>query len=209
MPDYANGKIYRIVCNETGEQYIGSTTYTLAERLHTHRQIYRNIRSRDIIVRGNYEMVLIENYPCETKQQLEIRERHYIESLPCVNHVVPTRTLVEYREANKEAKREYNKQYREANKEAFREYKKQYREANKEAIHEYSKQYYEANKEAIHEYYKQWREANKEAKREYNRQWREANKDTIREYNKQWREAKKSTQQSAPTTDQNSPHSSS
>ena len=31
--DYKNGKIYRIVCEETGRQYIGSTCSTLVKRL--------------------------------------------------------------------------------------------------------------------------------------------------------------------------------
>lgn len=168
MPDYANGKIYRLVCNETGEQYIGSTTTSLTRRLQSHRN--RNggeCRSKAIIDRGNYEIVLIEDYPCETKQQLEIRERHFIETMPCVNKYLPTRTPVEYYQANKEAKREYRKQYYQANKEVYREKKKQYREANKEVCREYDKQYREANKEAHCEKQKRYR-ARKKAEREAN-----------------------------------------
>ena len=35
--DYKNGKIYRIVCEETGRQYIGSTCSTLVKRLSNHK----------------------------------------------------------------------------------------------------------------------------------------------------------------------------
>ena len=38
MVNYANGKIYRIVCNTTGKQYIGSTTRPLSERLNGHKK---------------------------------------------------------------------------------------------------------------------------------------------------------------------------
>ena len=38
---YKNGKIYRIVCNITGEQYIGSTCKTLKQRLQQHKSSYK------------------------------------------------------------------------------------------------------------------------------------------------------------------------
>jgi len=53
MPDYANGKIYKIepLNGEEGETYIGSTTKkTLAERMSRHRSHYKGwIKGEKII----------------------------------------------------------------------------------------------------------------------------------------------------------------
>ena len=52
------------------------------------------------------------------------RERYYIESLKCVNKQFPGRTQKEYREVNKEDKKQYDAQYRNENKEAILEKRK-------------------------------------------------------------------------------------
>ena len=36
MPDYQQGKIYKIICKETGEIYIGSTVRPLKQRKNCH-----------------------------------------------------------------------------------------------------------------------------------------------------------------------------
>jgi hypothetical protein len=156
MSDYANGKIYRIVCNETGEQYIGSTTQPLNRRLskhihHSKNNKYTQCKSADIIQRGDFAIELIEDYPCETKEELFARERHFIESMQCVNVKMPTRTLEEIREYYKQyrerdEKREHMKQYRETHREEIREQLKQYRETHREEIRERMKQYYAKKK---------------------------------------------------------------
>jgi len=119
--DYKNGKIYRIVCNETGLCYVGSTTQTLTKRLSRHKlnfrqylnEKYHYVSSFDILEKNNYDIVLIEEYPCENKNQLHKRERHYIETMDCVNKRIPTRPKSEYSkiyiEENKEKKKEYDK----------------------------------------------------------------------------------------------------
>tara|TARA_R110000772_G_scaffold268400_1_gene395280 strand:+ start:120 stop:725 length:606 start_codon:yes stop_codon:yes gene_type:complete len=103
--DYKNGKIYKIVCNVTGKQYIGSTTQTLVQRLTKHRGYYRE-RLKDmlnrrlasswkIIENGDYRIILIQDYPCERKEQLLMRERFFIENLECVNKTCPIRSREE------------------------------------------------------------------------------------------------------------------
>ena len=79
--DYANGKIYRIICEETGRQYIGSTCSTLTKRLSNHKQS-KGCSCKDFI---NPKIILIEDYPCERKDQLLMRERYWMENLECVN----------------------------------------------------------------------------------------------------------------------------
>ena len=133
MVNYKQGKIYKLVDNTNGNIYVGSTCQTtLAQRLSEHvskYKMYMNgkynyVTSFEIIKNGNYDIVLLEACSCETKDELHARERHYIESLNCVN---------KYLKCSKNRK-EYKKKYYEANKEANKEARKKYYEANKNYI---------------------------------------------------------------------------
>lgn len=159
MPNYSDGKIYKIVDNTTDEVYIGSTTQTLCKRKGGHESSYKfylkgkgyYVTSFNIIKNRNYRIVLIENFPCLDKSQLHEREGYWVRNIDCVNKVIPKRTKIEY-----------NKQYYEKNKECFSEYRKQYNENNKEWRKQYDKKYGEANKESIKQYQKKYKEANKD-----------------------------------------------
>eukprot|EP00952_Eustigmatos_sp_NYUAD-ZCMA_P014178 55557-Eustigmatos_ZCMA.PRE.1 len=100
MVNYQQSRIYRLVCNNTNQQYVGSTTQSLRNRLAGHVANYKiwqksgnaYVTSFEIIKGGNYDIILLENYPCETKDQLHARERHYIETTDNVNRNIPSRT---------------------------------------------------------------------------------------------------------------------
>jgi len=101
---YQCGKIYAIICNKTDKRYIGSTREKyLSRRLARHTYCYkaylgngkRYTTSFEIIKNDDYRIELLENFPCETKYELEKRERFYIETLDCVNKIIPTRTSKE------------------------------------------------------------------------------------------------------------------
>ena len=94
MTNYLNGKIYKIVCNETNLTYYGSTVQTLKKRLSQHKE-NKNIKKYTTNKMTNPEIYLIEAYPCNTKEKLWKRERHYIQTNECVNRIVPTRTTKE------------------------------------------------------------------------------------------------------------------
>jgi hypothetical protein len=51
-----------------------------------------------------------------TKEELVAREAHYIRTMKCVNKVTPNRTKEEYRNDNREKKREMDRVYRESKK---------------------------------------------------------------------------------------------
>ena len=96
---YKRGKIYKIVCNTTGLCYIGSSSQkSLAKRLGQHKDYYKLwkinthhiVASFQIIDNNNYEIVLVENYPCNSKDELHARERYWIENTECINKVIPT-----------------------------------------------------------------------------------------------------------------------
>ena len=120
MTDYSRGKIYRIVCNNTGLQYIGSTSAKrLSQRLAEHVSRCKREKGTSvsiIIDCGNYEIILIEDYPCQNKDQLRQRERYYQEQLDCVNKL---RAIT-----STEEKKEYNKQYKKENRERYNEQNK-------------------------------------------------------------------------------------
>ena len=113
--DYSKGKIYKIVCNTTGLIYVGSTIQKLCERLRGHRSQYKLYlqgkegfyTSFDIIKNNNYQIILIENCPCDSKEELHREERKYIENIECVNKIIPTRTEKEHYQDNKDKIKEY------------------------------------------------------------------------------------------------------
>ena len=156
-----NGKIYKLVCNVTGDVYYGSTIKNLNDRLCNHKYDYKQYlkgkrnyyTSFKIIENGNYRMELVENYRCMNRKQLESIERVYIEGYKCVNKNVAGRTKKEsdklYYEKNKDKVNENKKKYREKNKEYFKEYNKEYYNENKNKILEYQKKYFQKNKQII------------------------------------------------------------
>ena len=163
MPNYKNGKVYKIVCNTTGKVYIGSTTVLLCKRLAEHVNKYKRgvyTSSKEILDGGNYSIVLIENVECETKEQLLRRERYYIESIECVNKYRPIVSVEEAKAKHKE----YHKEYRENNKEIKKDKDKERYESNKAKHKERSKEYYNDNKEVIIEKIKERRLKQKQQK---------------------------------------------
>ena len=164
MPDYSETKIYTIVCYTTGKIYIGSTTMTLKERLRHHKyKRNTNCTSMEIIDNNNYNIVLVENYPCKNKKEAELREGMYIRNNPCVNIKIPGRTKKEWCQDNKEKMKEYKKEYYQDNEKKIKEKQKQYYEDNRERLNENDKQYYQNNKERLkdkrrqyHHYQKTW-----------------------------------------------------
>ena len=78
---YANGKIYKIVDIGYNKCYIGSTVQPLCKRMAEHRKHFRQYkeRSRHITTSvglfeeygvENCKIELIEEFPCDTKEQL-------------------------------------------------------------------------------------------------------------------------------------------
>lgn len=152
MPNYQNGMIYKLVNDENDNIYVGSTTQPLSKRFYDHQALYKYylnhkknfMTSFNIVKYPSCKIILIEKYPCNCKYELELRERHYIETLSCVNKVLPCLT-------NEDLKK--NKvQYYKNNKECYLNRAKQYNIDNKEKRTEYLKQYYKNNKDEISEY---------------------------------------------------------
>ena len=184
-----NTVIYKIQCVDGSCDfvYFGSTT-NFAKRKSQHKhtcynenregynlKLYETIRENGGW--NNFEMCLVEVYPCENKQQLLIREQFYIDSNRNNMNSFKAHLSMEDR---KEYKKNYNIEYKEI--------KKKWEEDNKEHRAERAKQYREENKEHIAERIKKWKEDNKERRTEQDKKWKQANKDRINEQRRKRRQ---------------------
>ena len=106
--DLSKGKIYKLVSFQTDKVYVGSTCSLLSKRFYEHKMKFKkshdklNLTSFEILKYADCDIILLEDFPCENRNQLHARERYYIESLSCVNKNIPTRTRKEYAINNKD-----------------------------------------------------------------------------------------------------------
>ena len=173
MSKFQNGQIYKIVDVGYNKCYIGSTCEELSQRMARHRSHYKSYlkgqhghtKSFDIFNEygiDNCKIEWVENYPCNSKKELEAREGIHIKNNTCVNKNVAGRTDKEYREDNKEAIRQSYNNWKENNKEKYQTYQKQWQNDNKEHLQDYKHNWYENDKERIKARISEW------AKQSYN-----------------------------------------
>lgn len=173
--DYSKGQIYKLCIEDL--TYVGSTCQKLSIRKGGHKKHYnRWIKNKDtnnyvssfkLFEKGNPDIILIENYPCKNKNELHKREREWIEKLDCVNIKIPTRTI---------------KQFYEDNKETFKDKQKEYYRNNIEKIKLTTKQFYENNADKIKQKQREYYKLNSDIKKEYMKKYYNDNIDKIRKY---------------------------
>jgi len=161
MTNYQKTKIYKIESSIGDKIYVGSTAKEyLSQRFQQHKNAYKRWKDDKTNKVMSYEMfdeygvenceiILIESYPCNSKDEKNARERYFIKELNCINKCTPGQTQKEYYELNKVKISELKKQSYENNKEVILEQGKNYRVNNKDKISEHMKKYYLANKEKI------------------------------------------------------------
>ena len=169
MTKYDSGKIYKLIdTRDHSLLYIGSTCMSLCKRLWYHVSasikkpapihIYINneIQNWDLVT-----IELVENFPCNSKNELLQREQQYINELkPTHNTIKAFLSIREKKEYDKEykqqdeykiKKKEWDKEYRESNKEQLsQKYKDRYIE-NCDAVKTRVQKYYNDNKNIISE----------------------------------------------------------
>ena len=184
MEKYNRGKVYKLVSDKSNLVYYGSTICKLSIRLAKHRYEYKKNLSNEksnktaykLLELGDAKIILVEDFPCERKEQLLARERHYIENNPCVNKCIPITNMTakeynkEWRIKNKDKKREMDRIYKAKNKEKLKEQSKLYREKNKEKLKERDRLAYQKNKEKRRKQMKQYNEKNKDKKKLYDKE---------------------------------------
>tara|TARA_B110001450_G_scaffold252697_1_gene274906 strand:- start:240 stop:773 length:534 start_codon:yes stop_codon:yes gene_type:complete len=135
---YQNGLIYKLCSKDPTikDCYVGSTC-NFTKRKWGHKSKCNNEKDiaynfnvykfiRDHGGWDNWDMIELIKYPCNTKRELALKEREYLEMLGgTLNNCVPSQGQTEQM--------------------------RKYREANKEEINEKAKAYYQTNKKEINE----------------------------------------------------------
>jgi hypothetical protein len=104
---------------------------------------------------------LVENHPCDTREQLHRKEGEHIRAKECVNKVIAGRTHKEWMNETKYKRpTPQTKQIRkstEQSRDAKAQYDKEYRAERAEELNAKKKLYYLANREKLCEYQRQRR----------------------------------------------------
>ena len=165
MTDYSKGQIYKIQDNGLNMCYIGSTVQKLCKRMAKHRKDYKDFLTGkrnyttvfDIFEHyglENCKIIWIEDYPCNSKKELEAQEGKHQKETDCVNKHIAGRSSKERYEDNKDEVLAKCKIYRE-------------REDKKEKIKETKRQNYQNKKEYYLEKAQEYRDNHREESKEY------------------------------------------
>jgi hypothetical protein len=181
------GIIYQIVCNQTGERYIGSTSMGLTKRMSNHRTNNDGCCSKQIIDRGYYTADILEETELEGIELLK-REQYYMDTMDCINQKRSYGRLTrrQYYHKNREKQLKQEKEYRQNNKDKIKETKKQYYLKNRDKINEKSRQYNLKNKEKRKEYHTKYRHTNKDKIKEKGRKYHLKNQEKRNQYTRQY-----------------------
>ena len=107
---YSKAKIYKLIDNTNDDIFIGSTCKSLSQALSGHKNDYRKyslglrgyINSFKILENNNYDIILIEECKdIKNVNQLNARKRHFIDSTPNINKVMPNNYSSEHIEETK------------------------------------------------------------------------------------------------------------
>lgn len=94
MVNYQRSKIYLITSPNTNCVYVGTTTKLLCSRLGQHRADFKKFQQGiykfnpcfEIMKHNDISISLIENFPCNTREELASRQRQIIlQTEDCIN----------------------------------------------------------------------------------------------------------------------------
>ena len=126
------GLVYCIHCNETGENYIGSTTTSLRDRMYRHNEKRTDCSSKQIIDRGNYDVSILEDNI--ENDILKVREQFYMD---CCDNLVNQVRAYRTEEQKIEQKKITDTQFKKNNPKKVAEWNRKWNENNKEKRKEY------------------------------------------------------------------------
>ena len=114
--DYNNGKIYSLRNSINDEIYVGSTTQRLSKRLYIHKRDMKTQKSKlydfmNSLGAEHFYIELVEDYPCNSKEELERREGQIIRQIATLNQKVAGRTKQEFQEENPDHNKNKYKKY--------------------------------------------------------------------------------------------------
>jgi hypothetical protein len=174
---YEKGMIYKLCCKDANitEIYIGSTINKNRRKCQHKKEcnnqnrkgynfyVYQFIRDNGGF--GNWDLVILEEYPAENKNELVWKEREWIEKLkPSLNSM--NRPVITTEE-KKEKISQIQKKYRQNNLEKYCANQQNWCKNNPEKVRQITKKYRENNPEKVRQLTEKWRENNSEKIREY------------------------------------------
>jgi len=156
MSDYSNGQIYKLTCLDPNikEIYVGSTV-NFRLRYNSHKSRCHNINSdkynlkvykyiRDYGGWNNWNMVLIKDFPCNSKRELTTEEDKIMLEMKTTLNDQPAK-------ANLQKRKAYQKQYSQLETSKIKRNlrNKKYRDENPEKIKQKKAKQYQKNKEIL------------------------------------------------------------
>lgn len=179
MKDYSKTKIYYIQVGD--ERYYGHTVRPrLCDRAGQHRADFKNCPERKVykhmrevgMTEKDIKLILVEHWPCKSKDEAEAREAYWIRKAGTLNRNVPQRKPNEWYNDNCEYMKQKAKEYRKANKQAISNRRKQLRriQVNRLKMSQYKKEWYNKNKSKFLEKAKDYRDENRSEINEKRRQ---------------------------------------
>ena len=133
----------------------------------------------------NCKIELIENFLCNSKEELHAREGQYQRHIDCINKNVAGRKLKEYLDYKREEISEYRKKFYETHKDRILKQNKECCYTNKEELNRKHREYYRDNNETIKEQMRENYYNNRENKTEQSKAYYGNNKVKI---HSQWKE---------------------
>ena len=90
---YASSKIYKIVSKTSDKIYLGSTLSTITLKKSQIKKEYKEFEAgkrkepiySEIVKDPNFKVILVEEYPCKNKDQLNNRLDEWIDENECLN----------------------------------------------------------------------------------------------------------------------------
>eukprot|EP00971_Amphidinium_carterae_P249573 4953613-Amphidinium_carterae.1 len=108
----------------------------------------------------HFSIELVEEFPCQTIQELRRQEGVWIKELGTLNKQVAGRSWEQYLLDTKDKWKEYHKKYKSEHTEQIQENRKKWAENNKEKTQDYMKKYAQSHLEKVREHKRKWGQKN-------------------------------------------------
>ena len=203
---YRRGKIYSMTGID-GHYYIGSTTTSLTDRFRHHKEYSKTHDTRVYeyckrVGWKNITIELLEDYPCDSPQELHEREEYHLapmrEDPLCLNtnraHLtVEERKMIgkQYYDENREQRVSYQEVYREEHPDRIAACQAAYKASHRKELAEKQRAYAKEHQEEVRIKQKEYRDSHKEKLQEYFKTYAENNKEAVAAKKKAWAQRKK------------------
>jgi predicted GIY-YIG superfamily endonuclease len=203
---YQRGKIYSMTGHD-GHYYIGSTTMSLTDRFRHHKEFSKTHDTRVYeyckrVGWKNITMELLEDYPCDSSEELHEREEYHLapvrEDPLCLNTIrafltpeVRKMAVKQYYEENREQITCYQAWYSEENADQIKARRDAYKASHRKELAEKQRAYAKEHQEELRITQKEYRDSHKEELQAYFKKYVGENKEAVAARKSAWAQRKK------------------